>query len=271
MNNFLPLDRGIKIFATVVIFLVWLFISGFEGLLIVLIVFDVILLIALLLQKYLVGYLGDVAIYVSDNEVRKDYQVRREIIRKTLDKINYLLSIKKDKPPSVKAAISDETDRDERGPYEDIVIVSHSLGSVIAYDALNKALFNDKTWKSEDARKRIKHLFTVGSPLEKIWFYFRDQSNRGNAIYQGILCDLKGSKDLLKDATSQFAELQWTNIWTLTDVISSALHRYGDGVDNQHDRNHNKRFPFLNHLNYWSSPFTMKLIGDWIFSPKKHE
>ncbi len=256
------ISRLISIICVNIFFIYVLLLIGYSGLIPVLLIYILFLFLVLILKKFLVGFLGDVAIYVSDFEVREDINVRREIIKKTLRQLGYLVRRKK---------LLKNGEDSEEFFYDDIVIVAHSLGSAVAYDALNRALFHDgeKHNGTEDARKRIKQLYTVGSPLEKIWYYWRDRSHISDPIYQGILADLKGIVDK-NNENSQFHHVSWDNIWCFTDVVSSSLHRYGEVVNHHDWPTLLKQPPLLNHLNYWKSASVMKMIGDRVFHIKPH-
>ena len=74
--------------------------------------------------------------------------------------------------------------------YENVVILGHSLGSLIAYDTLN-AMINLEAARSESGVPnsvvgRTKALITFGSPLDKTAFLFRVQLNpRRNRMDKG--------------------------------------------------------------------------------------
>ena len=58
-----------------------------------------------------------------------------------------------------------------------IIIVGHSLGSVIAFDTLNRithaANIDQEKWRSVG---KIEGLITFGSPLDKLAFSFREHT-----------------------------------------------------------------------------------------------
>ncbi len=273
MNIMIDLERAVIITGTILIYAMIVIAAGFKWIIPLIILFTVALMVILLLQKYIVGYLGDVAVYVNYSEVRKEFSIRTAIIEKMIDHLNFLLGINlktrkfNREPGSMK---KDEGNIKPERDYDDIVIVAHSLGSVIAYDALNRVLYPNGSEETDAARQKIRHLFTVGSPLEKIWYYFRDHSHRDDPVYQGIIGELKGLKKKGPDEKSQLDNCAWTNIWAFTDVISSRLDRYGDGVENKHDHETNHKLWILNHLKYWYSSMAMKHIGNRIFSEEKH-
>lgn len=57
-----------------------------------------------------------------------------------------------------------------------IQIVAHSLGTVVAYHALSGLCFNDEARDDAQAIRaasvKVRHLYTIGSPLEKVRFFW---------------------------------------------------------------------------------------------------
>ena len=110
-------------------------------------------------REILVQYVGDVAIYVSANKLdRFDRVFRNEI---------------KEAARSVVSSIFTAYDLNTNAYlYDRVALVWHSLGSVIAYDTLNRLMLED--WLSGSAlqvSQRTKSLITFGSPLNKTAFY----------------------------------------------------------------------------------------------------
>ena len=66
--------------------------------------------------------------------------------------------------------------------YGDDVIAGHSLGAVVAYDALNAAIAKERWHPKGQMRvvERTRAFITFGSPLDKIAFIFRTQSKDGD-------------------------------------------------------------------------------------------
>jgi len=212
------------------------------------------ILLVVLLHTAFVAYLGDVEVYISGSEAGPNWQARQEIIGRAREKLEYILRCQ----------------RADRTPhYDEIVVVGHSLGSVIAYDLLCRVLREEKGEVAKDRRKRIKHLYTIGSPLDKVWYFFRDRTHARNPIYQGILAKLKGVKDE-GNPDSPLAELEWTNLWCLTDVISGGLEEYGTEVENVHLASLLWP-PLVNHVRYWTSPAVMNRIGERVFETLSKE
>ncbi|MBK8924998.1 MAG: hypothetical protein IPM74_03600 [Crocinitomicaceae bacterium] len=106
------------------------------------------------------GYVGDVAIYTTMDVKKKHYELREKILAGARQQIEAL--IKSDK-------------------YDEIIIAGHSLGSAIAYDALNKLSIRISLDGEDDLRNscaKLKGLVTFGSPLDKIYFFFKQTTGK---------------------------------------------------------------------------------------------
>ena len=230
----------------------WIWSTDYHGIINEAPLFTLLILLSLLLNTVFVDYMGDVQVYVSGNMNARYRVARKEILESVGQRLQYILQRK----------VSVGEGETSQSYYDEIIVAGHSLGSVIAYDLLNRILRPEFSG-SHDARTRIKHLYTVGSPLDKIWYFFRDRSHSDNPIYQGILGKLKGRKEQ-GDLTSPFAGLTWTNIWVITDVVSGSLDEYGDGIENIHLTSFIWP-PFVNHVRYWTKRDVMRRVGGGVF------
>jgi hypothetical protein len=79
--------------------------------------------------------------------------------------------------------------------YEQVIVAGHSLGSVIAYDSLNRVMqeTNAGRIRRENA-SRIIGLVTFGCPLDKIAFFFQELTPDNKEIQSQILAHLHGFK-----------------------------------------------------------------------------
>lgn len=91
--------------------------------------------------------------------------------------------------------------RDARAQHDDIFILAHSLGTVVAYHGLTG--MGQPPGESPYAPRR---LFTIGSPLEKIRFFW--------------------PWTILGRRPSADPEFQWTNFYHRMDSVSGALRRF---------------------------------------------
>jgi hypothetical protein len=227
---------------------------------------------ALVSRWFLIQFIGDVAVYVSAHKLSKFDQLR-DAIKQTV--LNVMGAVYASKSP-----LEDRLDRPQESSsrdgwkfrYKKIIVVGHSLGSVISYDLLNQLLLEDElndiraegaSAGSLEIRDRTKLLLTFGSPLDKIAYLFR----------------IKKSTDELRDAAIaawqpmirdyDFRPDRWLNIYSWMDLFSAPLHFYDD-PDNRKN-GESKRVanlidrqawvPIVAHTAYWTNP----LLGDLLY------
>lgn len=160
-------------------------------------------------KNIIVQYLGDVAVYVSAYTVNRFWKIRSQIqaTGRTLARNVY--------------------GAHENGEllYDKVLIVGHSLGSVIAYDMLNDSIQRDLVLLQANQSnlcvvERTPLLLTFGSPLDKVAFFFRTQA------------DALATREALSSATQPLIReyalrpANWINIWSPFDWISGALDYY---------------------------------------------
>lgn len=120
-----------------------------------------------------------------------------------------------------------------------VVLVGHSLGSVIAYDVVRENL------RSENPL-RIKALITLGSPLD--W-----------------VADIRKAEDEMEDGNCSLSGVKWINIYDEDDPVSIKdglpLERFPD-VKNIRIRSGEKLI--LAHTCYWENDEVAKVIRDEI-------
>jgi hypothetical protein len=250
-----------------------------------------ILLVALgwLMKVIFVDYIGDVALYVTADQTSTFYRTRSEILEKGTQKLRYLLK-----------------------NYKRVALAGHSLGSVIAYDTINrlrmetqmtsrsknklstryilaaleqisqlpdgklKGDLTETVIRLQESLKesagdyttpltskefnRLKFFITFGSPLDKVWYFFRQKVKTNEKVRAHILHELHGFRripDLLTSDTTirdksspPKDEVKWLNFHSLMDPISAKLSFYAR-VDN---RRLQYWRPGLSHVSYWHDP-----------------
>jgi len=196
-------------------------------------------------RYFLVQYVGDIAAYISPYKSSKFDEVRKSIqkVGRDVGKAVYGLD------------------------YSRIVMVGHSLGSVLAYDTLNALMNFEQTGPSKPVLARTPALITFGSPLDKTAFVFRMQREdwireQMAAAVQPLIVDYE------KYRPSSFA---WFNIWSKWDIISGALDYYDrpdvPGTDSRHVQNledPDANVPLAAHLQYWKNPMLRKLLYKFV-------
>lgn len=224
---------------------------------------------------------ADLVAYSVTDSKSKYYPVRRAILDGAVKALNFLIE---------DGVVDDEGKlkqhaKGEPSPkrhYQKILVAGHSLGSIIAYDTLNKlnvmvnacelaSYQNNGCCKVTGGVARLKDQFagfvTFGSPLDKQAFFLRENIPDSQFVRQQLLNHYNNFKrkdwspnigqqsgyfeianmaspiDLLNDIT-------WRNYFDEHDYISGDLDYYGDltNVDCAFKGN----FFSFTHSDYWS-------------------
>ena len=202
---------------------------------------------ALVARYFIVEYVGDVAAYVSPYKDSKFDEIRKKIqaVGLNVGKVIYGFG-----PGTVNVP-----------DYRKVVVVGHSLGSVLAYDTLNALINQDNVSARTEQRgvvARTRALVTFGSPLDKTAFIFRMQASSDQ---DWIREQLAASVQPLIVSYALYRPLtfEWVNIWSPMDIISGELNYYDDPgfpanrppcVVNMRDPQARK--PLLAHVQYWN-------------------
>ncbi len=163
-------------------------------------------------QDYIVGYLGDVAIYTATDEKSRYYRIRQDILASGQALLEAILK-------------EERCDR--------VVIAGHSLGSAIAYDMLNRLNIRANLDPALPLNK-IQGLITFGSPLDKIAYVFREKIEGGKIIKAQIIEHLHSFKinRLLKKSypvpvrnpfLPRLNDVRWLNYYKKEDKVSDFL------------------------------------------------
>jgi hypothetical protein len=147
-------------------------------------------------------------IYVTSNKIDRFSKVRREI-----KDVAY---------KSLSAVFHAMADDGTHFEYEKIAIVGHSLGSVIAYDTLNR-LINEDRMTSGKMRivQRTCLLETFASPLDKIAFFFTIQGSDSFQIREQLA---ESVQPLIMDY--KYRPYPWINVRSPNDIISGEMYLY---------------------------------------------
>ena len=167
------------------------------------------------LRWFLVQSVGDVAAYVSAHRASRFDTIRRRIqeIARNVARNVY----------GSRVAATGELE------YGEVIVVGHSLGSVIAYDMLNDSINRDllavaSGCQSLDVVRRTKLFLTLGSPLDKTAFLFRTQKD--DAPLREALA--AAAQPLIVSYENRPA--RWINIWSPFDWVCGSLEYY-DGEE----------------------------------------
>ena len=216
--------------------------------------------VTLVVRRFAVQYAGDVAAYVSAPSVDRFFKLRAEI-QTTCG--------------AVARAVYASPE------YARVVMVGHSLGSVVAYDVLNE-LINEDLMRGRplDVIARTGALITFGSPLDKTAFIFRTQRPKDTYVQEALAAAVQPMIVCYEYRPN------WVNIWSPEDVVSGRLdfydaadaapcatgqHPRGAGRDVRHVvnvRDPNAAVPLVAHVQYWSSPLLARILLDAIREPE---
>ncbi len=213
------------------------------------------LVAALVARWFLIQYVGDVAAYVSAYKLSKFEELRTGIAKRVYE---------------VSRAVYHARKRDDSDfQYQKIIVVGHSLGSVISYDALNRLLLDDHFALANadlkafvNVSERTKMLLTFGSPLDKIAFLFRTRKVKTDELRESAAAAVQ---PLILDY--RFRPDTWVNIYSWADIISAPLNFYdtpqrGGGakrIKNKPDKE--AWVPLTAHTEYWHNA----LLGDELY------
>ena len=188
---------------------------------------------------------GDVAAYNTTDPKYRLYEVRKKILDGAVAALRYLLEPRGESPFK-------KTD----WPYGRVLLAGHSLGSQVAFDAINRFdhLLAQGEIRGADTRgllilngkpsrqklsDRFVGLVTFGSPLDKVAFFFRARSRKGSYLQQQILKNFHCFKQRDWSLASEpppfvvastlprlLEDMQWRNYYDPNDPVSGRLDFY---------------------------------------------
>lgn len=218
-------------------------------------VWPMLLLVSSLVRELMVQYVGDVAAYVTSQNLDRFNKIRQRIKQIALD--------------SARAVYLAQEDGEFL--YDKIAVIGHSLGSVIAYDTLN-ALLNAEKLSLTELRiaSRTCLLETFGSPLDKIAFFFSLQGNEAFHIRE----QLAAAVQPLITNYEEFRRFPWINVYSPNDIVSGKVELYDLPMKGQPDstrrliqRHRVRHFqdpdaivPLVAHVAYWKNKEVWKKL-----------
>lgn len=214
-------------------------------------------------RTVIVEYVGDVTAYIAAHTVSIFWEVRKAIYDLALSVARAVYRAKSD----------DLCDF----AYQDIIVVGHSLGSVIAYDVLNGLLIEEgfsrdpaTISKDPEIKKplnvagRTSLFLTFGSPLDKTAFIFRTQAAVNSALREA---EAAAVQPMIQDY--RFRPRRWINIWSYSDWISGSLEYYDDwmrgtGAERRvwNVRDTDAKAPLVAHTQYWQNDVFADILYD---------
>lgn len=161
------------------------------------------------IRPFFSKFMGDVVQWATYQETDVGFKVRKAILDTSSDVFRYVLRI----PGS-------DGQKNTDPPYDRVIVMAHSLGSVIAHDTL-------LTLKRDHpgALNQVSNFITYGSPIDKFAYFFealQGQSPR----YVKTIHQLRG--DLFEGRTEP---LIWHNFYEEGDPIGGTIHTAGPSWD----------------------------------------
>lgn len=227
-----------------------------------------VVLVASLLSTFLVSALGDVALYVTSDENSELYATRAAILEDAVTLVRAIL----------------------RSPdYAEVVLIGHSLGSVVAYDTVNQLqrLVPSRAGGGVSRRRRpasantlsrecydkLSGLVTFGSPLDKVDYFFRTRVGDREAIRAQLLASLHGFRReatnrnygpfrLDRYAIPEPTAFWWLNVWARADPVSGHLDRYRLHERDQIHLDYSGWRYGVAHTAYWDDPRLYEVIRE---------
>jgi hypothetical protein len=192
------------------------------------------------IRQFLVQYLGDVAAYVEPYRLDRFNALREQIKRCAFDTAD---------------AIYRASAPDGSPLYDRVVIMAHSLGSVVAYDVLNMLLRTDlPRGGAIGVVQRTRALITFGSPLDKLAFLF--SQHHASPTHVALAATIQPLVQVPNWRP------RWINIFSRNDIISGNLDYFDDGVQacvtNWQDPEAST--PLAAHTEYWKNALLWKTV-----------
>jgi hypothetical protein len=247
--------------------------------LLILVLLPVTLIVGHRLKQFLSDYLGDVQQYVTFEETDIKYQRRTNILDRTVSMLRHVL-------------------QDEK--CRRVIVIAHSLGSVIAYDSLLELQRSNLALKAgtnqqanlpapelgiaapqkpqQLALEKIEHFVTMGSPIDKTQYFFATlrsrvsryvetiEAIRGNISTPPFTIPKEG-----QEAQVWLPQIHWVNYWDQADVISGPIWNViGADIDTQRVDNvrvvsYNLPEPARSHAGYFYHIHVLRDLYDMIF------
>jgi hypothetical protein len=163
-----------------------------------------------------------------------------------------------------------------------VVIVSHSLGTAIAYDALRAIGLHNRARERTPEQwiniRKVECLITMGSPVDKLALLFETTGSR--SFREELMREeLRGDETVMPFWVNGRQRIKWLNFWDPADPVSDALAMplgakpLGAGfvptkIENIEVANTALHDPAGAHTGYLTNPAVAAQIFNEIFRPK---
>lgn len=202
---------------------------------------------------FLSRYLGDVKVWTTYQETEQDYRVRGGILDDVRDLFRHVLA---------------------DGQCDRIVVVGHSLGTSIAFEALLALRRHERAHGSRLRLERFDHFVTLGCPIDKIHYFFTYDVRTAH-LFERMLEEFRGDLDdppfALPDPAgcrcgTTRPHLHWINIFDPSDIISGSVQSPASSrcaahrVDNLQLRLMTFPAPGASHLAYFDDRRVLQIL-----------
>ena len=194
-------------------------------------------------------YLGDVVVYVESHTVDRFAALRAQIRECVADRAR-----------AIYAATGKEA-------YDKVVVVGHSLGSVVSFDVLNQLLCEDASDQQagrlgRNVAGRTPLYLTFGSPLDKTSFIFAIQHRRTTQAREALAAS---SQPMLQDYA--WRPERWVNIYSPWDIISGALEYFDlPGASDRRQvinrKDEDATTLLVSHVEYWENALLPRVLSE---------
>ena len=211
--------------------------------------------LGVLLAKFLVDFLGDVAVYADGIDGKSRFAaVHDDILQDVVRRLEQLLG---------------------SGDYQEVYVAAHSLGSVVAYDAINHLISKERArvagGNPDPNFTKLQGFLSFRSPLDKFYYFFRkrDLGNPVRAQLISSLTPLRKAKSHRRYGIAEFElyklspmpEFRWWSAWAGADILGAHLDFY------KPDRQCRFRYglnPLKAHTGYWDDRKFYCLVRAWL-------
>ena len=208
--------------------------------------------------KFLAETFSDVFIWNNNQDRDSEFRRRQEILTRTRALFEHIL-------------------KDEA--CKRLVIVAHSLGTAITLETLSLMGRRNQARQADGNILRsgkISHLFTLGSPIDKIFYFFHTReagTYRAGRLNDDLRGDLS-QEPFFRDGRQR---VRWLNFWDRVDIVSDPLFtplgNRTDGaailsaeIENHVVENTVDLDPVASHIGYLANPNVVESVAAAVFA-----
>lgn len=204
---------------------------------------------------FLTKYMGDVEAWATYEETDSKHKARKKVLDRSMDVLTHVLG-----------------DPD----CERVTVVSHSLGTSVAHDALLALSHRNLARNVQDPisgpipLNKIEHFVTIGSPIDKIEYFFESYASASHR-YKRVTEALRGDIGTVPFTRNRHPHIHWVNFWDQGDAISGALHSpanrkvFAQRVDNVHVASFHFPDTGASHAGYFDNATVISNLFEMIY------